>query len=51
MLPIFFILCAFMSNLAQGIAEKHVRLEDDGKYIVYLNQNKRRNFQNPEEKV
>ncbi len=40
-----------MSHIAQGIAEKHIRLEDDGKYIVYIEQNKRRNFQNPEERV
>jgi type I restriction enzyme M protein len=41
-----------MKNLlTQGIALKLIRLEDNGKYIVYVNQNKRRNFENPEEKV
>lgn len=41
-----------MKNLLnQGIALKLVRLEDNEKYIVYLHQNKRRNFDNPEEKV
>ena len=40
-----------MDNLAQGIAENLVRLEDDGKYLVYVHQNKRRNYSNPEERV
>lgn len=41
-----------MKNLiAQGIARKLIRLEDSDKYIVYADQNKRRNFDNPEEKV
>ena len=41
-----------MKNLiAQGIARKLIRLEDNDKYIVYVDQNKRRNFDNPEEKV
>ena len=41
-----------MKNLiAQGIARKLIRLEDNDKYIVYTDQNKRRNFDNPEEKV
>jgi type I restriction enzyme M protein len=41
-----------MKNLLdQGIEQKLIRLEDDGKYVVYLHQNKRRNFDNPEEKV
>ena len=41
-----------MNNLlSQGIALKLVRLEDNDKYIVYVHQNKRRNFDNPEEKV
>lgn len=37
--------------LDQGIAQKLIRLEDEKKYIVYVHQNKRRNFENPEEKV
>ena len=41
-----------MKNLiTQGLAQKLIRLEDNNKYIVYLHQNKRRNFENPEEKV
>ena len=36
---------------AEGIKKKLIRFEDDDKYIVYLHQNKRRNFRNPEEKV
>ena len=37
--------------ILDGIDKKHIRLEDDEKFIVYVHQNKRRNFQNPEEKV
>lgn len=40
-----------MDLIAQGIKRKLISLEDDGKYIVYLHQNKRRNYANPEEKV
>lgn len=40
-----------MNLIAQGITEKLIRLEDNGKYIVYLHQGKRRNYANPEEKV
>lgn len=41
-----------MKNLlSQGVALKLVRFEDNDKYIVYLHQNKRRNFENPEEQV
>lgn len=41
-----------MKNLiAQGISQKLIRLEDNNKYVVYVHQNKRRNFDNPEEKV
>lgn len=41
-----------MKNLiAQGTTRKLIRLEDNDKYIVYIDQNKRRNFDNPEEKV
>jgi len=41
-----------MKNLiAQGLTQKLIRLEDNNKYIVYAHQNKRRNFDNPEEKV
>lgn len=37
--------------IQQGLAKGHIRFEDDGKYIVYTEQNKRRNYDNPEEKV
>ena len=41
-----------MKNLiGQGITRKLIRLEDNDKYIVYIDQNKRRNFDKPEEKV
>lgn len=40
-----------MNLLQQGIEKKLVRLEDDDKYIVYLHENKRRPWKNPEEKV
>jgi type I restriction enzyme M protein len=35
----------------QGIKPKLVRIEENGKYIEYLHQQKRRNYENPEEKV
>jgi Type I restriction enzyme R protein N terminus (HSDR_N)/Lactonase, 7-bladed beta-propeller len=35
----------------QGIKAKLVRLEEGGKYITYLHQQKRRNYENPEERV
>ena len=40
-----------MNLIERGVAKKYIRIEDDGKYIVYLHQNKRRNFKNPEEKA
>lgn len=40
-----------MDLIAEGIKQKLIRLEDDGKYIVYLHQGKRRNYANPEEQV
>lgn len=40
-----------MDLIAEGIKHKLIRFEDDGKYIVYLRQGKRRNYSNPEEKV
>lgn len=36
---------------AEGIKKNLIRFEDDGKYIVYIHQGKRRNYSNPEEKV
>lgn len=40
-----------MSIVDEGLKKKLVTLDDDGKYIVYLNESKRRNYTNPEEKV
>lgn len=40
-----------MELIDEGTTKKLIRLEDGGKYIVYLNQGKRRNYENPEEKV
>ncbi|GEM_PF-1192753 len=40
-----------MDLIAEGIKQKLIRLEGDGKYIVYLHQEKQRNYSNPEEKV
>jgi type I restriction enzyme M protein len=40
-----------MDIIAEGLKKKLIRIEDDGKYIVYVHQDKRRNYANPEEKV
>ena len=40
-----------MDMLTEGLKQNLIRLEDNGKYIVYLHQKKRRNYENPEEKV
>lgn len=40
-----------MDIFAEGIKQKLIRIEDDGKYIVYIPHSKRRNYANPEEKV
>jgi len=40
-----------MNLITEGIKQNLIRLEDDGKYIVYLHQDKRRNYTSPEEKV
>jgi type I restriction enzyme M protein len=37
--------------ITQGLKKGLIRFEDDEKYIVYIEQNKRRNYNNPEEKV
>jgi len=37
--------------IARGIKKKLIALDDDEKYIVYLNENRRRNYSNPEEKA
>ena len=36
-----------MDLIAEGQKKGLVRLEDGGKYIVYLHQQKRRNYENP----
>ena len=40
-----------MSLIEEGIAKKLIRLSEDKKTITYLNQNKPRNYANPEEQV
>lgn len=40
-----------MDFIEEGLKRKLIRFEDGEKYIVYLPQNKRRNYENPEEKV
>jgi type I restriction enzyme M protein len=40
-----------MDLIAEGLKQSVIRFEDGGKYIVYLPQEKRRNYENPEEKV
>lgn len=40
-----------MTLIQEGTKKKLIRLEDDGKYIVYVHQDKRRNYANPEEKI
>ena len=40
-----------MDPIEEGVKRKLFSVEDDGKYIVYLPQKRRRNLQNPEESV
>lgn len=40
-----------MDLIAEGIKQGLIRFEDDRKYIVYVHQDKRRNYANPEEAV
>src|SRR5581483_4349427 len=40
-----------MDLIAEGLKQNLIRFEDGRKYIVYLPQGKRRNYENPEEKV
>lgn len=40
-----------MDSIAEGLKKSFIRFEDGRKYIVYLPQEKRRNYDNPEEKV
>lgn len=37
--------------IQQGLDKNLIHLDEDQKYITYIHQNKKRNFQNPEEKV
>jgi type I restriction-modification system DNA methylase subunit len=40
-----------MDLFAEGVKQRLIRFEDDRKYVVYVHQDKRRNFTNPEEAV
>jgi len=40
-----------MDLIAEGIKQGFIRFEDNQKYIVYVHQDKRRNYANPEEAV
>lgn len=40
-----------MDLLPEGIKRKLIAFSEDGKQIMYLHQNKKRNFSNPEEQV
>jgi type I restriction enzyme M protein len=40
-----------MDLISEGIKQKLIRFEDDNKYIVYIHEKKRRNYQNPEERI
>ncbi|RYG57723.1 MAG: hypothetical protein EON56_01795, partial [Alphaproteobacteria bacterium] len=40
-----------MDLIAEGLKQNLIQFEDDRKYIVYVHQDKRRNFANPEEQV
>lgn len=40
-----------MSLINQGVKQGLIKFDDEQKYITYLNQNKQRNYNNPEEKV
>jgi len=46
-----FAIITAMDLIADGLKQGLIRFEDSGKYIVYLPQGKRRNYENPEEKV
>jgi len=40
-----------MSLIQEGIKKGLIKLDDEQKYITYINQNKKRNYSNPEEQV
>src|SRR6266481_2367612 len=41
----------YQELLPEGIKQKLLVLEDEGRYVVYSDRRKRRNYENPEEKV
>jgi type I restriction enzyme M protein len=40
-----------MNLIDTGIEKGHIRFDEDGNFITYVHQNKKRNYNNPEEKV
>ena len=40
-----------MNYINEGIKSKLIEFDAEQKFITYLHQNKRRNYQNPEEKI
>lgn len=40
-----------MELIKQGLEKDLIQIDEDGKYITYLHQNKKRNYTYPEEKV
>jgi type I restriction enzyme M protein len=40
-----------MSLIQQGLDQGLIKFDEEKKYIIYIHQNKRRNYNNPEEKV
>lgn len=40
-----------MNLIQEGIVKGLIKFDEDGKYITYVHQNKRRNYSNPEEQV
>jgi type I restriction enzyme M protein len=47
----WFAIITAMDFIAEGLKQSLIRFEDGRKYIVYLPQGKRRNYENPEERV
>lgn len=40
-----------MDLIAEGLRQKLIRFEDDKKYVVYVDQARRRRYDTPEEQV
>lgn len=40
-----------MSIIEQGVEKGLIKFSEDGNFIIYIHQNKKRNYRNPEEKV